>query len=335
MKQLTILVLVDGNNKIGMGHVYKQINLGKILLKLNHNVVFLTKDLIAKKMLSKISKCEIISKTILKKHKEMILKIHPDIIVIDKLNENKNLIKILKKICPKILAIDYTGKHKELLPYGINILYPKSGLSGPGTFSGLQYAILDNRFTNKKNLAIRKQVKSILILQGGADTYCFIPKIIWSLGDLDKIRVTVVLGPSFQCWKKLKTALKHTKNQIKILKNVKNMSNLMIKHDVAISAGGMTLLELACLGIPSVIVCAEKFENETANLLTKKGFGINLGFGRKVSKIRIKKAVTNLVNDYRLRKTMNKHGRKIVDGKGTKKAAHIIQLIGTEFKSNR
>ncbi|NLV76359.1 MAG: UDP-2,4-diacetamido-2,4,6-trideoxy-beta-L-altropyranose hydrolase, partial [Tissierellia bacterium] len=43
-------------------------------------------------------------------------------------------------------------------------------------------------------------------------------------------------------------------NNVKFYMNVKNMKNLMINNDLAISAGGNTLYELCACGIPTIAI---------------------------------------------------------------------------------
>lgn len=138
-------------------------------------------------------------------------------------------------------------------------------------------------------------------------------------------KITAVLGPSFRCWKKLNNELRHNSKSIKLLRNVKNMRGVMANQDLAITAGGNTLLELACLGIPSVVVCGERFEIETSKLMEKNGFGINLGYGEDVSTNKIASTTNYLMSNYNTRKKMRKNGRKIVDGKGSSRVAHLIK----------
>ena len=118
---------------------------------------------------------------------------------------------------------------------------------------------------------------------------------------------------------------------IKIHYNVSNMSLLMQKADLAVTAGGNTLLELACIGIPSLIVCAEKFEVETARLLQNKGFGINAGFGGNLTISKIHSCLINIINDYNARKKMNAFGPKLIDGKGSSRVVKILKTKITNY----
>lgn len=321
---MRVLFLVDGNNKIGVGHVYRSINLAKNLKKNGHDIIFLTQKNQSKKIISQIFDCKLSRKLNNNTTKNFLKKFCPDIIIIDKLNETKTNLSFLHKFCP-IMGIDYIGKYKTMIDFGINILYPKSGIL-KNSYSSLNFAILDEKFQRYKKKKITKDIKSILILQGGADTYCFTPKIIKAVSNLKgNFKISVVLGPSFKCWSKLDRILKESKRPIKIYHNVKNMPVLMQQADLAVTAGGNTLLELACLGIPSLVICAEKFEEETAILLEKKNFCVNIGFGKSLTNSKIHYHLTKIVNDYNLRKKMHKIGPKLVDGKGSLRITKILQ----------
>lgn len=311
-----------------MGHVYRSLNLSNELKKYKHDITFLTNTLPAKKILSKRFKCISLPKIQLKKDK-VLKKINPDIIIVDKLKDSATNLKLYQKYCSSIIGIDYIGSNKKLINYGINMLYQKSGIINSDSFSGFEFAILNKKFINKKSIQIKKTIKSLIVLQGGSDTECFTPKIINALNSLkDNFEITVVLGPSFKCWKKLKDVIKMNKMRLKIHHNVKNMPRLMSKQDMAITGGGITLLELCSLGVPSIIVCGAPFENETAEMLQKKNFGINLGYGKGVSEKEISTATKRLLADYDNRKRMNRKGTLLIDGKGVKRVADIINKIG-------
>ncbi len=321
---MRVIILADGNNKIGMGHVYRSFNLAKKLRKNGFNVVFLTQTIQSKKIFSQIFDCKFSQKLNNDITKNFLKNFCPDIIILDKLKETKKNLSFLHEFCP-IMGIDYIGKHKTLIDFGINILYPKSGIS-KNSYSSLDFSILDEKFQRCKKKKITKEINSIIILQGGADTYCFTPKIIKAVSSLNgNFKISVVLGPSFKCWTKLNQVLKESKRHIKIYHNVKNMAVLMQQADLAVTAGGNTLLELACLGIPSLVICAEKFEEETAILLEKKNFCVNIGFGKSLTNSKIHYHLTKIVNDYNLRKKMHKIGPKLVDGKGSLRITKILQ----------
>ena len=59
--KLHIAFRIDGNQKLGMGHVYRVMNISKQLQK-NHSLLFITKTPIASKMLSSFGQCVLFKK---------------------------------------------------------------------------------------------------------------------------------------------------------------------------------------------------------------------------------------------------------------------------------
>ena len=144
--------------------------------------------------------------------------------------------------------------------HGVTILYPETGFSSQNE-NNFKYAIINKEFSKNTTTKTEKIVKKIIVLQGGSDTYCFTPKIIDSFNLIKKdLEISVIIGESFNCWKKLEQSISKSNKKINVLHNVKNLSKILKKYDLAITAGGMTSLELACVGIPSIIICGEKFE---------------------------------------------------------------------------
>jgi len=250
---LRILILVDGNHKIGMGHVFRALNIAKFLKKRKHKIIFLTKESSAKKIISKTNECKLSQKFDDRKIIKFLHEFKPDITILDKLNETRKNLMILHKIQTQIVAIDYTGKHKDMIHYGINYLYQKSGMK-KNSYSGFKYTVLDDNFLKNLRKMFQKNIQTVLVLQGGADTYCFTPKIIKALDEIDlDFKISVVLGPSFKCWSKINRVLKNCQKPVKIHHNVKNMTPILKEGDFAVTAAGNSLLELAFLGIPSLI----------------------------------------------------------------------------------
>lgn len=322
MKSLKILIRVDGSHKIGMGHTYRSLNLASHLKNKGHEVVFLTSNPSTKKFIPKKFHCY--SLGTFDYNKKLIDNISPNVVVIDKLSEYSQLLQLFKKHNMKVVTIDHTATNKKNIHSQINIQFPPS-VKHTNSYSGFKYSILNNYFLESKPIIIRKKVKSILVLQGGSDTRCFIPTIVEALNRVkEEFSITVVVGPMFRCWNDLRKIQKKNRKSLNILQSVKNMSQVMLKHDIAITGAGVSLTELCRVGVPPIIVCAEDFENQTASIMEKKGFGINLGFRTNPSKMEIAKVTSNLINNYSLRKKMNRLGPKIVDGRGIERVAKII-----------
>ena len=83
MKSLKIVIRVDGGHKIGMGHIYRSLNLANYLKNRGHKIIFLIKNPSTRKFIPIQYDCYQLDSN--NYNKELIIKIRPDIIVIDKL----------------------------------------------------------------------------------------------------------------------------------------------------------------------------------------------------------------------------------------------------------
>jgi spore coat polysaccharide biosynthesis protein SpsF len=321
-KRKKIILVADGDVKIGLGHFYRMINLAKFLSR-NYEISFLTNN---KSELLKLTNKFRIEPFSRKNSHILEIKLNllkPDIIIIDKHKESTDNLKIMKKICPNLISIDYTGNNINHIKKNFEILYHNEKTNTKSIFEN---SILSNDILIQKPIKIKKEINNIVVLQGGSDTHCFTPKIVNSLKNLPcDVKTSVVLGSCFSCHDKIQKTLMDFGKKIKLVNNVKNMGSFLKNFDLAITAGGITLLELAYLGVPSIIICGEKFEEKTAKIIESMGYGINLGFGRNVSENKIYHTTKNMIINYRLRKKMNRNGRKLIDGKGLLRITEFIR----------
>jgi spore coat polysaccharide biosynthesis predicted glycosyltransferase SpsG len=103
------------------------------------------------------------------------------------------------------------------------------------------------------------------------------------------------------------------------------MAALMLRADLAVTAGGITLFELACLGTPAIVVCGERFEMETAERMHEAGAALHAGFGGDLEPARLSSALDSLAGDFELRKRMSARGREMVDGQGAHRVMALIR----------
>ena len=310
MSKPLLLIRTDGNNKIGMGHVYRSIALCQEMKKRGFEISFLVpRNHLVLSKLKNFATCYITNN---KQTREIsiIKKIKPDVVVIDLLKKffpyGDSYFKSIRNFCKLSVTIDYVGSESKWVDLGINYLFkPKPSKN---IIYDSKYSIIRREFVKvSKKYRIKKNADSILVIQGGADTYCVSPKIIEALNQIDKkLEITLILGPAFKCWKEIQS-VQTTNKKFTVLHNVTNMSEIMAKHQIAISAGGNTLFELLTVGVPTLIVCGEKHELEIANLINKQNYAINLGYGPTISKNIIAKNVENLLNNLDLRRTFNKN----------------------------
>jgi spore coat polysaccharide biosynthesis predicted glycosyltransferase SpsG len=118
------------------------------------------------------------------------------------------------------------------------------------------------------------------------------------------------------------------------------MPNLMYEADIAVTSGGLTIWELACLGVPNVVISTSERERIHTPLMEKRGGCIYLGHEDEVTEQSIRAAVSGLMANEKKRHEMSRTGLELVDGRGTERViAEMLNLISdastTERKGSR
>jgi spore coat polysaccharide biosynthesis predicted glycosyltransferase SpsG len=95
----------------------------------------------------------------------------------------------------------------------------------------------------------------------------------------------------------------------------------------AVSAGGTWSLELACVGIPQLLVVQSEAHWPTARRLEEEGAAMCLGSGAQVSAASVRQAIQELLNDPMERQAMSRCARKLVDGRGPDRLVTALEVL--------
>lgn len=320
---MRIVFRTEGNHQQGMGDFWGCIALADECVKENGTVLFvLSGEEEAVAVLRErgyyaalVADC--------KMEQSVLADFQPDVILVNRLNNPPEYIQSLQNFAGLVVTVDDAGEGARHADLRINALYPIADSVGDP-----QYVALRSEFqeAHKRGKTVRGKVQELLVTQGGSDTYGFTPRILRALeGMAVRPHCTVVIGPAFRHEAELKEAVSAATMDFSILRNARNMAELMRNADLAITAGGLTMFELACVGTPSLVVCAEPFEVETAARLEKAGAVLNLGFGGSLDYTRLPESVDALAEDAEMRSTMSRCGKQLVDGKGCERIVRLIR----------
>lgn len=319
---MRIVFRTEGNHGQGMGDLWGSIALADECARESDEIFFIISG--GKEAVSVLQErgyqfCTVDS---FAAEREILQGFHPNVVVVNKLNSAPEYIRSLRDFADLIVTIDDSGEGARCADLRINVLYHV-----PDAVTALEYISLRKEFQeiHGKAKTIRREAREILITQGGSDTDGFTPRIIQALEKMARRPYcTVVLGPAFQHQSELEKAVASSTLDLSLVFNPCNMADLMWEADLAITAGGLTMFELACVGTPSIVVCAELFETETASRLEKTGAVINLGFGGDLDDSKLAKTVDALFADIEARKRMSSLGKQLVDGRGS---GRIVRLL--------
>jgi spore coat polysaccharide biosynthesis predicted glycosyltransferase SpsG len=136
----------------------------------------------------------------------------------------------------------------------------------------------------------------------------------------------VIIAKSFQNTAEIER-LKDGNTELIYYPNAAEMKKVMLESDIAISAGGQTLYELARIGVPTIGICIAENQLQNIEGWRKSGFLKYVGwYSDENLEQRLKSSLRYLANK-RIRMHTSEIGRKVIDGQGYKR---IINAINTK-----
>ena len=189
----------------------------------------------------------------------------------------------------------------------------------PLTLLGPKYALLRKEFHNTKPIEVKEAAKDIFVCFGGSDLRGFTPVAVNALREIPGIHINIVLGERTTCDKEVYGM---TSKYVRIFKNPAKISEIMASCDMAISGAGSMVYELACLGIPTIVVAQARNQQLIANYLER--YKLMKYAGDWDSFLNLRQETEKLLNDFGRRKTEGKRLAETVNIRGAIAAAKAI-----------
>lgn len=322
LKRKKILFVVSGNKKIGMGHVYNTLLIANDIL--NHNIQFIVdkeSQLAYEKIISMNYKVSIqTSDNIISD----ILKIRPDIVINDRLENSYAYVNTLKKHGMKVITFEDIGKgasHSDLV---INAVYSQKKLVDNFYFGHHYFLLRDEFMLSPAIKTVNPSVASILLSFGGTDPNNYTQKVLDSIYPYcieQGIKINIVAGIGYERYSTIKSY-----EQVNIYKNINRISDFMRQSDIIFSACGRTTYEIASLAVPSIVMAQNERELTHYFPYGENGF-INLGLGTDVNKSQILNEFKRLVTNKKLRQQMSDLMRKADLRNGRKRVFDLVNNI--------
>ncbi|MBL0938540.1 MAG: UDP-2,4-diacetamido-2,4,6-trideoxy-beta-L-altropyranose hydrolase [Gemmatimonadaceae bacterium] len=195
--------------------------------------------------------------------------------------------------------------------------------------AGAQYVLLREEFRAMPR-APRASVpvaRRLLITMGGADPDNVTTQVVQALSALDDLELRVVIGAANTHGRSIEAAVRDLPNTVtaRVLAQVTDMPQQMQWADLAISAGGSTLWELAYMQLPALVVVLAENQRGGASACVAAGSIHELGDVDALHSSEIARAVTALRMDQSQRDTMAQAGATLVDGLGARRVMHALE----------
>ncbi len=181
---------------------------------------------------------------------------------------------------------------------------------------GLPFVLLRDEFLHREppRAQVRSLASRVLVTFGGSDPTNQTAEVLQELATIFGIEVIAIVGPLHRHRAELEAFAAETVtvgNWLRLITADPNMPTLMSWADLAVTAGGTTLWELAYLGLPAVVLPVADNQIPATRALA------DLGIVRHIQRAtEVAPHVAALLADVPQRQRMSDRARSLVDGAG-------------------
>lgn len=281
LKRKKIVVRVDADINIGLGHVY---NMLTVLNNIRNEDLLIVMNDKKNLGLKKFREHLYTVKTYSNENEfwKIIRSFKPDIIFNDILDTTANYIKKLKKERIFVVNFEDLGPGRKFADLVFNPIF-ESKKPLKNEYYGPNYACVREEFRVFKRKKIRRYVKNIAITLGGVDknnNTLKILSVIKKFELLKNVKIKIILGLGYKQKKKLlelTSKMNKMDYKIKIVEKVNLLSKYLIDCDFVIASNGRTVFEIASLNIPLISLSVNKREQQH-NFVRKSNVGYHLDY---------------------------------------------------------
>lgn len=258
---------------------------------------------------------------------ELARETRPSWIVIDGYHFDIDYLRVARSTGSRVLLMDDMA---HLTDYPVDIVVNQNAHAALMTYpaslhatllGGTEYVLLRAEFRGtaaSPRMAV--DVAHVLITMGGADPYRATEVLVASLADVVRRRpslsATVVVGAANLRGSEILEAATRVGPRIEVVVGARDMRELMARADIAISAAGTTVWELAYMGVPTLLI--ESGEAERLLLAGLASVDLFEGIGR-ADELDVRTVIRKLetrMDDLDWRRSMSDLGMHLVDGRG-------------------
>jgi len=140
-------------------------------------------------------------------------------------------------------------------------------------------------------------------------------------------RIDVAIRPQHPAFMELIAMKEANPDRFDVVTEPSDISLRLSRCHMALTSGDSWSLELACMGIPQLMLVQSNWHMLNAQRLDDEGAALNLGDCDSVSAGELKQAILSLVNEPRDRAAMARAGRKLIDGRGPDRLVNGMEVM--------
>ncbi len=140
-------------------------------------------------------------------------------------------------------------------------------------------------------------------------------------------KVDIIVRREHPQLEEIKAMVEEHKELMTLALEPAEIANRITRCHFALTSGSGWSLELACIGMPQLLLLQNKAHQSNAQRLEEEGAACILGWHESVSAQMIRQGVQNLIIDALERKSMARCGRKLIDGRGPDRLVTALEIL--------
>lgn len=333
-----ILYRVDGDHHMGLGHLVRARALCGELKRRGIEPVIITRA--SAEIIEKMFTDEIIVEYVPDGQRDvdtvaLVQSLHKAPVLIQDIRDtDTESVQFLQRLNMLLVHFDDLGTGRTLADILIDANIPASRASEfvmPVCYFGEQYMVMAPEIEqlHSRSKEIPVQAHKLLVSFGGSDPRNLTP---WMIELLErKFRsydITIVTGQGAAQVDAVDKLCKRC--GFRHLHNISTMPAELFAADIAVISGGVTLYEAAACGTPAVVLPQVKHQTQIAQRFGERGICVCPINHHDLHADAVSIAVSELIHSQDKRRAMSAKGKEMVDGKGVKRIASILQSIYTK-----
>ena len=335
-----VLFRVDAGSSIGLGHLQRCLSLALALQREGSRCVFLgLPEAVAESIVAgagfefiRLKEIQPGDANDLKQVTRQIGLEGYDVAVVDSYQVSTNYLGRLRATGAFVVTLDDLARYpfpcQMVVNGGIHARQLTYRSTGEDTqfLLGTAYCLLRPEFWTVPPRMPREKVRNMLLTLGGADPDHLTPQLLKALDRLPgDFTITVVIGPFFQNERQVALAAQECGHRVQLARSPERVMELMLEADLAVSAAGQTLYELAAVGTPTIAIQVADNQRMQLKSFGETGFLHSAGSSDSDKVVNSAAALAKtLLTSYERRRKMGESGKRLVDGQGALRISRLL-----------
>ena len=262
-------------------------------------------------------------------------RIRPAAVVVDSPNVKEDYLAELRRMGVLVVSIDSAAGVRFPSRLIINPLLAPDRESyeftrGTQVLLGARYAIVRPEIRRQRPIRSQEPVQPfrVLVALGDDDPHNQAGELAKLLLNCPRVgRVDVAVRPWHPELAALQALAATCPERLEVVSEPAEIPSRISRCHFAVTAGNAWSLELACVGVPQLMVVQSEVHWPTAQRLEEEGAATCLGWHANVSAATLRQAVNDLLTDGLERQSMSRCGRKLIDGRGPDRLVTALEVL--------